>query len=138
MPQPIRGQGSPLGFPIGMKSTNLVEDIKIFLPVMFGSREVKNVSANQRSGRPSFFPIGPKNTNYVEDIEFLIPVKFHQILFSDFREVENVSSNHRFCFFFPIGPKYTNLVKDIEFLLLIIFHRYWFRSFRKEVENVKS
>ena len=33
--QPIRGQGGHLGFPIGLKNTNLVEDVKILLPVKF-------------------------------------------------------------------------------------------------------
>ena len=62
MSQPIRGQGSHLVFPIGLKNTNLVEDVVILLPVKFlwipfsGFRgEVENVSANQRPGRPSCF-----------------------------------------------------------------------------------
>ena len=36
MSQPIRGQGGHLVFPIGPKNTNLVEDVKILLPVKFG------------------------------------------------------------------------------------------------------
>ena len=93
-----------LFFPIGLKNTNLVEDVEILLPVTFrwilfsGFRgEVENVSANQSPGWPSyFFPIGPKNSNLVEDIEILLPVMFRWILFSGFRgEVENVSVNHR-------------------------------------------
>ena len=35
MSQPIRGQGGHLGFPIGL--TNMVKDVKILLPVKFGS-----------------------------------------------------------------------------------------------------
>ena len=35
MSQPIRGQGDPLIFSIGPKNTNLVEDVKILLPVKF-------------------------------------------------------------------------------------------------------
>ena len=35
MPQPIRGQGGHLLFPIGPKNTNLIEDVKILLPVRF-------------------------------------------------------------------------------------------------------
>ena len=31
-------------------------------------------------------PIGKNNTQYVWDVELLLPVKFHQILFSGFRE----------------------------------------------------
>ena len=103
MPQPIRGQGGHLVFPICPKNTNLVEDLEILLPVKFCwipfgcfRGEVENVSANQRPGRPSVFPIGPKNTNLVEDVEILLPVKFCWIPFSGFRgEVENVSANQR-------------------------------------------
>ena len=81
------------------KNTNLVEDVKILLPIKFrwipfsGFRgEVEIVSANQWPGRPSlFFPIVSKNTNLVEGVEILLPVKFCSILFSGFRgEVENV------------------------------------------------
>ena len=66
---PIRGQGSHLGFPISLKNTNLVEDVKILLPVEFheipfsGFRgEVKNVSANQRPGWSSCFSDWPEKT----------------------------------------------------------------------------
>ena len=62
MSQPIRGQGGHFVFPIGPKNTNLVEGVKILLPVKFrwilfsGFREeVENVSANQRPGRPFCF-----------------------------------------------------------------------------------
>ena len=67
MSQPIRGKDGHLVFPIGLKNTNLVEDIEILLPMKFrqipfsGFRgEVKNVSANQRQGRPSCFSDRPK------------------------------------------------------------------------------
>ena len=62
MSQPIRGRGGHLGFLIGPKNTYLVEHIDILLPVKFRRipfsgfiEEVKNVSANQSSGRPSCF-----------------------------------------------------------------------------------
>ena len=62
MTQPIRGQGRHLVFLIGLKNTNLVEDVEIFLPVKFhlipfsGFRgEVANVSANQRPEWSSCF-----------------------------------------------------------------------------------
>ena len=35
MSQPIRGQGSHPVFSIGLKNTNLVEDVEILLPVKF-------------------------------------------------------------------------------------------------------
>ena len=67
MSQPIRGQGGLVVFPIGLKNTNLVEDIEILFPVkcrwilFSGFRgEVENVSANQRPGRPSCFSDWPE------------------------------------------------------------------------------
>ena len=67
MSQPIRGQGGHLVFPIGLKNTNLVEDVEILLPIEFrwilfsGFRgKVENVSANQRPGRPSCFSDRPE------------------------------------------------------------------------------
>ena len=55
-------QGGNFCLLIGLKNTNLVEDVEILLPVKFrwiplgGFRgEVENVSANQRPGRPSCF-----------------------------------------------------------------------------------
>ena len=54
---------------IGVKNTNLVEDVEILLPIKFcwipfsGFRgEVENVSANQRPGQPSCFSDRPEKT----------------------------------------------------------------------------
>ena len=62
MPQPIRGRGGHLVFPIGPKNIILVEDVDTLLPVKFrwilfrGFRgEVGNISANQKPGWPSCF-----------------------------------------------------------------------------------
>ena len=86
------------------------------------------------------FPIRPKNTTFVEDIEILLPVKFRWILFSDFREVENVSTNQRPgrppCF--PIGPKNTNLEEDIKILLPVKFRWIPFSGFGEEVEKMSQ
>ena len=96
MYQQIRGRDSHCGIQIGQKNTILVEDIDILLPVKFCrisfsvSREVKNVSANQRQGLPSCFFVRPENTKLVENIESLLPVWFHQIHFC---EVKNIKSN---------------------------------------------
>ena len=61
------GQGGHLVFPIGPKSTNLVEDVEILLPAKVrwipfsGFRgEVENISANQRPARPSCFSDRPE------------------------------------------------------------------------------
>ena len=35
MSQQIRGQGGYLDFPIGLKNTNLVDNVEILLPVKF-------------------------------------------------------------------------------------------------------
>ena len=67
MSQPIRGQCGHLVFPIGLKNTDLVEDIETLLPIKLclilysGFRgEVENVSANQRPGRPPCFSDWPE------------------------------------------------------------------------------
>ena len=67
MSQPIRGQGSHLVIPIGLKNTILEEDIEILLPVKFrwipfsGFRgEVENVPANQKPWQPSCFSDWPE------------------------------------------------------------------------------
>ena len=67
MSQPIRGQGGYLVFLIGLKNTNLVENVEILLPVKFGQipfssfrGKVENVSANQRPGQPSSFSDQPE------------------------------------------------------------------------------
>ena len=98
----IGSQSSYLDFSIGTKSTNLVEDVEILLPVKFrwillsGFREVEKVSANQRPGPPSWFSVRPKETNLVEDFEILLPAKFFLIPLSGFREeFKNVSANQR-------------------------------------------
>ena len=63
MSQPIRGR---LVFQIDPKNINLVEDVKILLPVKFrwipfsGFTEFGNISANPRQGRPSCFKERPK------------------------------------------------------------------------------
>ena len=133
------GQGGNFYSLFGPKNTNLVEDIKILLPVKFRwiprfQRKSQNMSQPIRGqGRYLVFLISPKNARLVEDVEILVedveillPVKFCCILFSGFGgKVENVSANHRpgrpFCF--PIPLKNTNLVEGVEILLPIKFRR---------------
>ena len=129
------------------KTTNLVADVEILLPVNFiefrsGVSE-KTKMSQQIRGRVGrlLFPIGPKNTNLVKDIEILLPVKFRWIPFCGFRgEVENVSANQRpgqsSCF--SDRPKNTNSVKDVEILFPVKFRWIPFSSFRGEVENVST
>ena len=80
--QPIRGQGSHLDFGIDQKSTNLMEDIMIFLSSFYEfhsavSKKSKMSQTIRGWGSLLGFPIGPKNTNLVEDVEIFLPVKFH-------------------------------------------------------------
>ena len=85
MSQPIRGQGGHLVFPIGPKSTKLVEDMTLrscfllcFVEFRSAVSEEKTKMSQPIRGQGSHhvFPTGQKNTNLVEDIEILLPVKF--------------------------------------------------------------
>ena len=98
------GQGGNFYSLFGPKNTNLVEDVKILLPVKFPwipfsgfKRKSHNMSQPIRGqGGHIVFLISPKNTNLVEDVENLLPVKFLWIPFRGFiGEVENVSANQR-------------------------------------------
>ena len=67
MSQEIGGQDDHLGFSIGPKNINFVEEFEILLPVKFrrmpfsGWREdVEKVLANQRPGLPSWFYDRPR------------------------------------------------------------------------------
>ena len=71
----------PSWFPVGTKSTNLVEEVEFLLPNKFGQipfsvnrEEVENDSAHQRPGGHLGFPNGPKNINLMEDVETVLPI----------------------------------------------------------------
>ena len=98
------GQGGNFYLLFGPKNTNLVEDIKILLPVKFrwipfsSFRGKVKICLSQSEARAAilFFRSARKNTNLVEGVEILLPIKFRRIRFSGFRgEVENVSANQR-------------------------------------------
>ena len=102
--------------------------------------EKKSKMSQQKGqgGRP-VFPIGTKNIHLVEDVEILLPVKFRWILFSGFREVENVSINQRpRQSAFPNGPKNANYVEDVEILLPVKFGWILFSGLREKVENISA
>ena len=80
MSQSIRSQGDYLGFPIGPKNRNLVEDVEIVFSVklrwILFRGEVENASANQRPGGDLVFRSARKNKNLclrrgLEDVEIL-------------------------------------------------------------------
>ena len=149
MPQPIRGQGSHLVFPIGPKNTKLLKDIEILLPVKFrwipfsGFRgEVENVSANQRPGRPSFFTDRPEKTQTLyRTLRFYFLLSFVKFCSTVSEEKSKMSQPIRGQdghLVFPIGPKNTNLVENVEILLPMKFCWIPFRGFRGEVENISA
>ena len=92
-------KGGHFCLPIGTKNTNLVENVKILLPVKFhwipfsGFRgEIKMSRQSEARAAILFF----WSANYVENVGILLPVKFSWIPFGSFRgEVENVSANQR-------------------------------------------
>ena len=137
-----------LFFPIGPKNTNLVEDVKILVPVKFRWihfsgfwGEVENISANQRPRRPSCFSDQPEKHELGRGCWDLASCQVSLNSIRCFRgEVENVSANQTqrlgraSCF--SISPKNTNLVEDVEILLPVKFCWIPFSGFRGEVENV--
>ena len=131
--------------PIGVKNTNFVEDVAIFLQVKIRRKSLQRRSRkclSQSKARVAilFFRSVQKNTNVLKDFEILLPVKLRCIPFSGFREVEHVSANKR-----PGRPSWisdrpenTNLVEDVEVLLPFKYRWIQFSAFREEVENVST
>ena len=149
MPQSIRGQDGHFVFPIGLKNTNLVEEVEILLPVKFrwilfsGFRgEVENVSANQRPGRPSYFSDRPEKHKLGRGRWDLascqVSLNSVQWFQRRSRKCPSQSEARAAILFFLIGPKNTNLVEDVEILLPVKFRWILFSGFRGEVENVSA
>ena len=148
MSQPIRGRVSHLVFLIGLKNTNLVEEIEILLPVkfcwipfsVFGG-EVENVSINQRPRQPSCFSDWPEKHKLVRGRWDLascqVSLNFVQ-QFQRSRKCLRQSEATAAIFFLPIRQKNTNLVEDVEILLPVKFWCIPFSGFREEVENVSA
>ena len=137
MSQPIRDQGGHLGFPIGPKNTNLVEDIENLLTVRFhripfsGFRgEVENVSGNQRPSGHLAFPDRPIKHKLGRG---RFRSCFLTIPFSGFRgQVERPSC------FSDRPEKNTNVVEDIDILISVKFRWIPISRFREEIENVST
>jgi hypothetical protein len=79
--------GSHLGFPIGIKNSNLVKDIPMIIHVQFGfsqfisfrEEDLWNFSQSEHIidlGSHIEYPTGTKNSNFVEDHPRNIPPKF--------------------------------------------------------------
>ena len=131
------------------KNTNLVEDIKILLPVKFrwipfsGFRgEVRNVSANQRPGRPSCFSDRSEKHKLGRGRWDLASCKVSLNSIQRFqkrsRKCLSQSEARAAILFFWSVRKNTNLVEDVEILLPVKFRWIPFSGFRGEVENVSA
>jgi hypothetical protein len=79
--------GGHLGFPIGIKNSNLVKDIPMIIPLQFGfsqfisfrEEDLWNFSQSEHIIGPGShieYPTGTKNSNFVEDHPKNIPAKF--------------------------------------------------------------
>ena len=79
--------GGHLGFPIGIKNSNLVKDIPMIIPLQFGfsqfisfrEEDLWNFSQSEHIIGPGShieYPTGTKNSNFVEDHPRNIPAKF--------------------------------------------------------------
>ena len=79
--------GGHLGFPIGIKNSNLVKDIPMIIHVQFGfsqfisfgEEDLWNFSQSENIIGPGShieYPTGTKNSNFVEDLPRNIPAKF--------------------------------------------------------------
>jgi hypothetical protein len=79
--------GGHLGFPIGIKNSNLVKDIPMIIPLQFGfsqfisfrEEDLWNFSQSEHIIGPGShieYPTGTKNSNFVEDHPRNLPAKF--------------------------------------------------------------
>ena len=161
MSQPIWEQGGHKVFPIDPKNTNLVEDLKILLPVKFlwiplsSFREVKNVSSNQRPGRPSCFYVSaihrpgrpscfsdwPEKHKLGRGRRHLaccqVSFNFFQWFQSRFRKCL-AQSETRVAILFVRSTRKTHLVEDVKTLLPVMFRWIPCCGFREEVVNVSA
>ena len=149
MSQPIRGQGGHLVFLIGPKNTNLVEDVKILLPVKFRwiplssfRGEVENLSANQRPGRPSCFSDWSEKHKLGRGrwdlASYQVSLNSIQRFQRRSRKCLSQSEARAAILFFRSAPKNTNLVEDVEILLPVKFRWIPISCFSGEVENVSA
>ena len=88
--------GGHLGFPIGIKNSNLVKDIPMIIHLQFGfsqfisfrEEDLWNFSQSEHIIGPGSnveYPTGTKNSNFVEDHPRNIPAKFGSNWHSGFR-----------------------------------------------------
>ena len=143
-------QGGNFCLLISLKNTNLVEDVKILLPVKFRwipfndfREEVENVSANQRPGQPSCFSDQPKKHKLGRGHWDLASCQVSLNSVQGFQRrsrkcLSQSQARAAILLFYPIGPKNTNLVEDVEILLPVKFRWIPFSGFRGEVQNVSA
>ena len=137
-----------LFFLIGLKNTNLVEDVAILLPVKFNwipfssfRGELENLSANQRPRRPSCFSDRPKEHKFGRRHWDLAAcqVSLNSVQWFQGKSQKYLSqSEATAAILFFLSAKNTNLVEDVEILLPVKFRWFPFSGFRGEVKNVSA
>ena len=149
MSQPIRGQGGHLVFPIVPKSTNLVEDVEILLPIKFrwilfsGFKRKSRKCLSQSEARAAilFFRLAQKHKvgrGRWDLASCQVSLNSVQRWQRRSRKCLSQSEARAAILFFLIGPKNTNLVEDVEILLPVKFRWILFSGFREEVLKVKN
>ena len=117
-------QGGNSSFPIGLRSTNFVENVEILLPVKFCCILFSVVEKKSKMPPPIrsqmailVFRVDWKKTNLIEDVYSLLSFKCRQIP-SVVSEKKSKKFQLRSHLGFSIGMQSTNMVEDVKLLLL--------------------
>ena len=144
---PIRHRRGHLAFRSARKNTNFVEDVDILLPIKFrwisfsSIREVKNVSANQRSGGHHIFLIGTKTQTWERTLRscFLSSVvEFRSAVSEEKSKMSQSIRDQSGHLVFPIGPKNTNFVEDVEILHPVSFVKFCSEEMSKMLKPIRG
>ena len=144
--------GGHLGFLIGIKNRNFVEDLPMIIPGQFGFNcpsgfreeafwNIFPIGSNVKLG----FPIGIKNSNLVKDIPMIIHLQFGFSQFISFREEDfwNFSQSEHVIgpgshIEYPTRTKNSNFVEDHPRNIPAKFGSNRPSGFGEEAWNVKS
>jgi hypothetical protein len=121
--------GGHLGFPIGLKNSDLIKDIPMIIPLQFEFSQFISFHNYQVRGHTSFLVFsspGPKvQVNYCHHLASVVCC-LSSVNFSHFKLLLR---NHGG---FPIGLKNSDLIKDIPMIIPLQFEFSQFISFREE------
>ena len=130
--------------PIGLKNTNLSEDIAILLPVncrWIPFSSFKEEVENQRPGRSSCFSDRPKKSNYDEDVTswFLSSfIVFRSAVSEEKSKMPQQIRGQADHLVFLILPRNTHWIEDVEILLTVKFRWILLSSFGREMDRVMA